>query len=974
MLKDLFDRGKCLVGMHQGEWAFDAPARCAQTRACAVCAAKESRIEHAWSEWKPRSSKSCEQTRQCERCRDQEARVEHAWADWGYTSAGNCLQARVCSRCNAVADDTQVVHQWGPWAYDEAHRAPIRTCGRCSLRVSRFPRQTVTQDSVATDAASPPDSNPWLSTVEYPDARALTFARLFVGPDDAAKGALVDEWLTDQLSSMKDLLRQALTSGGLESQLSAACMLAEPHARGVDPLLGVAVGQAVCIVSETTFSETQSANYLFTLAAGARVCLIGFDSQGRYEEVIRAAKAATSWLEARGYMDAHPTLLMHCVEAHLQLDQLEDAGQVLAATENLSILDTQPAEQRRRDDLRRRFDAVARRSATELAPERTDPEGAFRANYTDLKEMVAGLGKMDQQMFGADSPFRNIVDTLTAEVQDESPSQAAWVDRTQNTRDALTELLSGGSGGMTALRNRNRAINAAKIFSDPTKGRDRAAIDASLAILIEAREWARTHDCGDDENFALWSSYMCYSRSERESQAIEVLQALRSNLEARRLQIADPMERAGVFLDYPYLFGSLCRLLCRAERTAELLDAMEGAKGRVLADALTAHRGEAVADAAFVRPIEELTSLLRAVRAHYLSYFVDDDETYAVLVTKDGSMHCHTIALGKQQLRELAQIVDPNRWTKPRAGYFGKPTTVPERLAPLIDWLGPFVDGGTLSPGDHLCYCPDEHLHLVPLHYVRFRGEPLVRICSVSRIHSAAAMTALLRGSATVPSQFLAAQVPAQQDLGDAAKVATLARVAAWLAEHFSGMTLARERATLDALSGLDLTNRIVHFATHGVFPKDEIEGRSGNPFTSSGLALASGGTLPSLVTITRGTSTDGLLTPEDVLTLNVDGSHVTLQACVTGLAKEGIGGDALGLDLAFLLAGARSLLTTHWDVSAHASADFSVRFYQKWLLEGSTRAEAWRGAILQLMDAPGSAGQPSEYYWAAFSLSGDWR
>jgi CHAT domain-containing protein len=94
----------------------------------------------------------------------------------------------------------------------------------------------------------------------------------------------------------------------------------------------------------------------------------------------------------------------------------------------------------------------------------------------------------------------------------------------------------------------------------------------------------------------------------------------------------------------------------------------------------------------------------------------------------------------------------------------------------------------------------------------------------------------------------------------------------------------------------------------------------------------------------------------------------------VTGLAKEGIGGDALGLDLAFLLAGARSLLTTHWDVSAHASADFSVRFYQKWLLEGSTRAEAWREAIFQLMDAPGSAGQPSEYYWAAFSLSGDWR
>ena len=28
-LKDLLDKGRCLIGMHQGEWAFDAAGECA---------------------------------------------------------------------------------------------------------------------------------------------------------------------------------------------------------------------------------------------------------------------------------------------------------------------------------------------------------------------------------------------------------------------------------------------------------------------------------------------------------------------------------------------------------------------------------------------------------------------------------------------------------------------------------------------------------------------------------------------------------------------------------------------------------------------------------------------------------------------------------------------------------------------------------------------------------------------------------
>jgi CHAT domain-containing protein len=222
--------------------------------------------------------------------------------------------------------------------------------------------------------------------------------------------------------------------------------------------------------------------------------------------------------------------------------------------------------------------------------------------------------------------------------------------------------------------------------------------------------------------------------------------------------------------------------------------------------------------------------------------------------------------------------------------------------------------------------------------------------------------------------EFVAAQVPAQQDLEDREKLTRLARVSGWLGEHLSGRTLARERATLDALATLDLTGRVVHFATHGTFPLKDQPGRNPNPFHASGLAFAHDGALPSLARVAAGEADATLLTPARVLTLDFSRSHVTLQACVSGLAKEGIGGDALGLELALLLAGAQSVLTSHWNIPADASAEFSVRFYRRWLLDGETRARAWRAAVLELAGENAGAAVPAEYYWAGFSLSGDWR
>jgi CHAT domain-containing protein len=134
-------------------------------------------------------------------------------------------------------------------------------------------------------------------------------------------------------------------------------------------------------------------------------------------------------------------------------------------------------------------------------------------------------------------------------------------------------------------------------------------------------------------------------------------------------------------------------------------------------------------------------------------------------------------------------------------------------------------------------------------------------------------------------------------------------------------------------------------------------------------MLLAVNGALPSKEAILLGESTEGLLSPERIGQLDPTGSHVTTQACSTGLSKEGSGGDALGLEWAFLLAGAASTLTAHWDVPLRSSSEFVLRFYNFWFVNGTTRAEAWRSAALGML----RNGAPPED-WGGFSLAGDWR
>ena len=162
--------------------------------------------------------------------------------------------------------------------------------------------------------------------------------------------------------------------------------------------------------------------------------------------------------------------------------------------------------------------------------------------------------------------------------------------------------------------------------------------------------------------------------------------------------------------------------------------------------------------------------------------------------------------------------------------------------------------------------------------------------------------------------------------------------------------------ATEERAKALGKDARYVHFATHGLlderFP------------LNSALVL----TIPE--SWTEGHE-NGLLQAWEVFDqVRLDADLVTLSACNTALGLEQNGEGLIGLSRAFLYAGARSVLASLWNVNDWRTAALMKDFYTH-LKEGKNKDEALREAQIKLLRSRASA---PPFYWAAFTLIGDWQ
>ncbi len=188
----------------------------------------------------------------------------------------------------------------------------------------------------------------------------------------------------------------------------------------------------------------------------------------------------------------------------------------------------------------------------------------------------------------------------------------------------------------------------------------------------------------------------------------------------------------------------------------------------------------------------------------------------------------------------------------------------------------------------------------------------------------------------------------------------------------------------------------VLHLATHGFFLSDEDFKRTAqlrskvmastsmesavageitplghdweNPMLRCGIALAGAN---HALQISNAAAENGLLTGLEASLLNLHGTKlVILSACDSGTGEVKIGEGMMSLRRAFRIAGAQAVLASHWNISDKATSQLMTGFMRRWQT-GEPRAQAWREAQLSLLHSKDFS---NPYFWAAFTLTGQWR
>ncbi len=243
----------------------------------------------------------------------------------------------------------------------------------------------------------------------------------------------------------------------------------------------------------------------------------------------------------------------------------------------------------------------------------------------------------------------------------------------------------------------------------------------------------------------------------------------------------------------------------------------------------------------------------------------------------------------------------------------------------LVEPVAGLLRGGDV--GAALVVAPSREVLDVPFHALHDGSTSLLERWSVTVAPAAAG----LRAPAPVPS---ARALVLAVDDDRAPSLAREARAVSAALPH--ARVLVGEAATSDALVAGAHDLDILHVACHGLY-------RSGNPLFSS-LRLA-----------------DRSLTAAEVLELDLSGTVVVLSACETG-RQGGATAEPVGLAWAFLAAGARGVVVSHWLVDDDATADLMSEFHAH-LASGNDPATALRRAQLAVAST-----RPHPYHWAAFS------
>jgi CHAT domain-containing protein len=209
--------------------------------------------------------------------------------------------------------------------------------------------------------------------------------------------------------------------------------------------------------------------------------------------------------------------------------------------------------------------------------------------------------------------------------------------------------------------------------------------------------------------------------------------------------------------------------------------------------------------------------------------------------------------------------------------------------------------------------------------------------------------------SLTVERGNLLEELPGTKE--EVESIAALLSGKGWQPNVFTGKE-ALEETLKDCLNP-----RVLHIATHGYF-QATAAGKQ-NPLLRCGLMLAGAG--QSLDGKKDDKTEDGILTAYEAMNLNLDNTDlVVLSACETGMGEVRNGEGVYGLQRAFKVAGAKTIIMSLWKVNDEATSELMTTFYSNWLKTGNKRSS------FELAQQTLKTKYKLPYYWGAFVMVGE--
>lgn len=787
----------------------------------------------------------------------------------------------------------------------------------------------------------------------------------------------MDLWQQLPENPMKDFMKPLITTGNPLSKLFGFGSLLPAYCHGSNCFIGEILGNALYRYGKELFISGKYPDlFLMTVIGYAYNYLTALINLGKFVKADNFIETELPfWQEYENdpdklnakdrpsFLDNFKSILVSRIDILMQLNRIDEAWEIAF---NRPGIEGNPASDIELQRLREKLKAL-KSDVGQL--DKDEKQRRAESNYNQqenantimdsLKEMVEQSG-MDPVSIDKMKQAGNL-----------DPYTKDGFDQTEKILTEGETFLQRDSGEINEISVRQEIRRASGIFVDNQPLKDE--IINSLNLLKKSLQSALELNNATLINDAYYGLYLCYSRLNESSLAADQLISLRKNLESIRKGIKNPLERGGVFQQYPYLFYSSVEHLFKSQRFDDMIDAIEGSKGRAITDTLEMESVRDAGEYDLYGIRARLQPLLAKENAHYLTFHVDDDCSYISIIVKTGEIYAAQIPIGKNWLDKYYRknLHNPASWSL----QFKKIDIINE-LSPFLLLFEKLVAQGAIKEGDHICYSADHLLYLFPLHFLKIKNKSLIELFTVSRVHNAGHLIYLLSKPAKRIETCLTVEVPSIDNVKTSGLKKAFSFCSSILSKKYLGncFGLRNVEASLSNVISALKSNQLIHFSTHGFFPFED------NPFGNSGLLLSYNDILPTLHKHNPNYKykDEGLhlLSPKRLLTNDFDltHSHVSLQACVAGYAREGIGGDALGVEWAFFQKGASSLISTFWNVDINNANEFYGKFYDLWLDKKTSKAVAHQQAILNLKQAKHNSNLPEEFFWAGYGLIGDWR